>query len=94
MACFWVNGCSFVPLAAIAAKTGLGEVVERVISSLVNRNQMIHCETNILPSLIDMAVFAQKVGAMANLFLDGRRKLTRHGANPEFGIALGCEQDD
>src|SRR5262245_9909986 len=94
LACSGISGCLLVPLAAIAMKTRLGEIIERIFSSLIHRDQVIHCKTNILPSLVGMAVFTQEVGALANLLLNIQGEFTRHEAVPGLGIALSCEQGD
>jgi len=83
--CLRINCSLFVGPAAIARETGKSKNLEFTFATVRDGDCMIHRETNILPTLVGVTVFAEEFGSQANSFLQGFGNFTGHELNPAVG---------
>lgn len=80
-----------VRFVAVAVEAGQGKIFEIILAAFGDWNAMVYRKENVLPGLIGVAVFTQRVGALTNLLLNsGGEFMGQRLPLEPFAIAPDC----
>jgi len=89
--CLSVECNLLVRFVAVAVEAGQGQIFEVILAAFGDWNDMVYRKEDVLPSLIGVAIFTQRVGALTNLLLNtGGEFMGQRLPLEPFEIAPDC----
>lgn len=89
--CLSVECHLLVRFVSVAVEAGQGQIFEIILAAFGDWNDMVYRKENVLPGLIGVAIFTQRVGALTNLLLNRGGEFMGHRLSLErFEIAPDC----